>query len=77
MKAKYNVGDKVQLNWQHNNSVVTLLKFDTVTMWKSKTIKPVIIYSKVNYNKGTTFTGWAYLSQVKKIVSDLQLKQSV
>ena len=27
-KPKYNIGDKVQLNWEHNNEVVTITEID-------------------------------------------------
>ena len=65
----YKVGDKVQLNWEHKNEVVTVDEIDIREKWDGKKLitEPIIVFQKKE-DKGTSFNSWAYFFQVKKIV---------
>ena len=70
-KPKYNIGDKVQLNWEHNNEVVTITEIDIREKWDgNKLLKEPIIAFKKKEDKGKPFSSWAYFFQVKKIIKE-------
>ena len=69
MEKKYNAGDKVQLNWEHSNEVVTVTEVDIREKWDGgKLLREPIIAFKKKEDEGTPFSSWAYFFQVKKIV---------
>ena len=53
MKPKYNVGDKVQLNWEHNNEVVTVTEIDIREKWDGSKLltEPIIAFKKKEDNE--------------------------
>ena len=69
MKPKYNIGDKVQLNWEHNNEVVKVTEIDIREKWDGgKLLTEPIIAFKKKEDAGKPFSSCAYFSQVRKIV---------
>ena len=69
MKPKYNIGDNVQLNWEHNNEVVKVTEIDIREKWDGgKLLTEPIIAIKKKEDAGKPFSSWAYFSQVRKIV---------
>ena len=69
MKSEYNVGDKVQLNWEHSNEVATVTEIDIREKWDGSKLltEPIIAFQKKE-DEGTPYSSWAYFFQVKKIV---------
>ena len=48
MKPKYNIGDNVQLNWEHNNEVVKVTEIDIREKWDGGKLltEPIIAFKK-------------------------------